>query len=470
MKTNLLRFAAFLLVLGLILACASQPLRFKYEDGILPMELFYRQPAGSVDVLALGSSHAYYSVNPAVLWREGGIPAYVLGSANQPLWNTYHNLVETLKTQRPKLILLEAFATRVVAEHRPDAEVVKAVSGMKLSQNKLDNFCVSAPEDRFLDFLLEPVLYHARYKDLSKMDFLPHLGRSDRDENWKGFFVNAETQPFEAPDLSDAPDFVALPGKTEEYYRKILELAMERDIPALVMVAPYPGMDARHAGTFLQAAVIAEEYGADFLDFSQDGEVEFDYETDFFDTHHLNVQGSEKLNVYLAEYLLDNYGLSDHRGDTAYASRDKNAAMEARLRMNEQIRRTDDLAAYWALVGSQDQYAVLACGEGEPESGAYAGAYGYARLWENRKVTRQLALEAGGQFHAMLGSSDLAVYAAPQNPDGESGGAPRGRIILNREPCQKVAQGLNFLVYDLMMDVLVDAVGFDSANGNAAVR
>ena len=64
---------------------------------------FRNLPEDSIDIMILGSSHAQYSMNPAVFYEETGYYAYVLGSGCQPMTMSYYMLVEALKTQNRKL-------------------------------------------------------------------------------------------------------------------------------------------------------------------------------------------------------------------------------------------------------------------------------------------------------------------------------------------------------------------------------
>ena len=90
-------------------------LKFKYEDGIYGMETMYRLEDNSIDVLALGSSHSFVDINPSVLYREYGIAGFDLGGSRQPFWNSYYYLKEALKTQKPEVIILEAYAAVLVS-------------------------------------------------------------------------------------------------------------------------------------------------------------------------------------------------------------------------------------------------------------------------------------------------------------------------------------------------------------------
>ena len=70
-------------------------------------------------------------------------------------------------------------------------------------------------------------------------------------------------------------------------------------------------------------AKLAQEYGLDFLDGNIDAEkIGIDLKADYFDddADHLNLSGTRKMTAYLAEYLVRECGLEDHRGDAEYQS------------------------------------------------------------------------------------------------------------------------------------------------------
>jgi len=71
-------------------------LKFKYEDGVQPMDHYYDLPKDTVDVLLLGSSHMGMNTDPSILWNEQGIAAYSCWGGMQPTWNTYYYLKECL--------------------------------------------------------------------------------------------------------------------------------------------------------------------------------------------------------------------------------------------------------------------------------------------------------------------------------------------------------------------------------------
>lgn len=59
----------------------------------------------------MGSSHSFVNFNNGTLYEEYGIASYDLGGSLQPMWNSYYDLKEALKTQTPELIVLEGYGT-----------------------------------------------------------------------------------------------------------------------------------------------------------------------------------------------------------------------------------------------------------------------------------------------------------------------------------------------------------------------
>ena len=76
-----------------------------------------------MDVLVLGSSHAFENINTGTLWDEYGMASYVLGGSRQPsLEYIYYYLKEALKTQRPELIVLEGYMLLYDADYEGEQQ------------------------------------------------------------------------------------------------------------------------------------------------------------------------------------------------------------------------------------------------------------------------------------------------------------------------------------------------------------
>ena len=88
----------------------------------------------------------------------------------------------------------------------------------------------------------------------------------------------------------------------------------------------YSGVSAKSYDIRLHNAIIqfAQECGVDYLDANYDvDKVYIDWSRDTFDGgDHLNLFGCQKMTRYLGNYLADECGLTDHRGDPAYRNWD----------------------------------------------------------------------------------------------------------------------------------------------------
>ena len=68
---------------------------------------------------------------------------------------------------------------------------------------------------------------------------------------------------------------------------------------------------------------MVEERGYQVLNFNTPEmaqALDLDWETDFYNSKHVNFLGAEKYTEYLSKYLEENYDLPDHRDDPKYES------------------------------------------------------------------------------------------------------------------------------------------------------
>ena len=349
MKKNIIKIICFVCVLALLLGCTDMVLKFKYSDGIKQIKQFYKEEENSIDVLLLGSSHAFLNIYPEILWRDFGYSSFNLSASLQPMWSTYHYLVEALKTQTPKVIVLEGYRLVETDDYMPRGTTIKSLYGMKWSSNKIDAIkssvykkgTLETEEELFTPSEIEDMEqlpleffnYHARYSELDATDFLPYYGDPTY-KYYKGGIVGEDVYTdYEMPDLSTYDtEPMALSARTEEYYRKILELGAEKGIPVVTVVTPFYLTNYEYR-MFLTAEKIAEEeYGQLFINYNElYEEINLDFNTDILDAgSHLNILGVEKVTTHLGKFLQDNFELPDHRGDENYQSWENGAEMYKR--------------------------------------------------------------------------------------------------------------------------------------------
>lgn len=307
----------FSLLLCVLLFLADTVLSFKYEDGILTMRNYYKLPADTVDVLLLGSSHMGVDVNPSTLWKEYGIASYCCWGAMQPTWNTYYYLNECLKTQTPKLVVVDVYGATFSADYADYSYAVKNTMGMRLSRDKWEAIQVSARQSQWATLLLGLPAYHARYGEVTAADFTYFPW--DRHTALQTIASSEElVYPTIIPDTAAITGTQPLTEKNELYLRRILTLCAQKDIPVELVAAPYTLTETEEQ-RFRSVQTIAEEYGVSFTNYSECyKDIGILPASDFRDEGHLNDSGVQKYTTALGKRWKQTYALPDRREDPSH--------------------------------------------------------------------------------------------------------------------------------------------------------
>lgn len=477
MKKSIIRITCFLIILVLVLRYIDAVFAFKDGDGIYNFTKFYELEDDTVDVLVLGSSHAFESVNTGTLWQEHGISSYILGGSIQPIWNSYYNLKEALKTQSPSLIILEAYTLTYNNEYADDIRIIKNTYGMKWSRNKFEAIKTSAPRERWSEFMLSYVRYHTRYATLSKADFIKNQG-NQLFENWKGFGCNMATNAFETPNVRYMTDRAPLSEKQEEYYLKTIELAVENQIPLLVIVSPYAGITETEQACYNTVADIAASYDINFINYNLlYDEIGLDFSCDVADTSHMNYKGNQKFTHALGEYISKNYDIPDRRGDERYVSWEADSQYIAASIKNQELLEADNLSDIIYHLFEQEYLLFISTdGNGntsDEDMAIFFDALGIPRnrsseIWYiNNK--QGVLFTSGAEAARETMRLDEHQVCLSRAFDEESQSYVNS-VIIDKTKYQKVSDGINITVYNPVTQNIVGSFGFDMNNQYNLVR
>ena len=477
MKKNILKGAIFIMLLTLMLLTLNSVLKLKYRDGIYGLKTFYELPENSVDVLLLGSSHVFEDINPAIFWEQQGIAAYDLCGAVQPLWNSYYNLKEALKTQKPKLIILEGMCLTYINEYASEDKQAKNVLGMKYSQNKKEAIEVSIPEDKRINYYLPHLLYHNTYYDLDREDFKPYLGNENIYKNWKGFEAQFASEKIDRPSIPESIEPMWISEKSEEYFRKIIELAREEGIPIEIVISPFQVTQIGYQ-QFLGGKKIAEEYGVPFTDYNNYyDELNLDFDTDFADVEHLNYKGSRKYTEKLLQDILMKYNLPNHKNEEKYISWKNNAKAYKYQEQDQKLTEIQDYREYLLalqLFDNEDYTIVLSTVGQLPlifdtlpyleGIGINAASITCGSTWikNDQNFIYYSGENERYEHHDSIGDSDLLVSVDNDDDDVS--------MIFDREYIHTINNGIQVLVYNNYRGCYVDCVGIDMDNNCMIIR
>ena len=301
MKKRILKCIIFLLILLVILCILSKimiPKNNTREAGI-PKKLYLAsgilaEPENTIDVLVVGDSESYTSYIPLEIWNKYGISSYVCGTPAQRLPLTWSFILQSLKTQKPKILILEADLL-------------------------YRRWSLTSPFSQAVDKMLPVFEYHDRWKTLTPADFFENVDYRYIQEE-KGYYYSAKVKKNKKEDYMDNVDKERnIPKSNKLGVKAIKKLCDSKGIELVMYSAPtIDWNNNKHEGV----KKFAQELKVDYMDFNMMKDViQIDWKTDSRDKGaHLNHEGAKKVTEYLGEYLNNKNILQDHRGDENYNS------------------------------------------------------------------------------------------------------------------------------------------------------
>lgn len=308
---------------------------------------FYAEKKNDMDVVFLGSSTMFCTVDPLVLYENYGIAAYDFGCSAQAFESEYLYLKEVLRYQKPKVIGLEVVSIKKKTDPA-DLEVWSyAMADLRFSFDKMTELyrMLHTERDIYAMQMLPILQYKDRWKELSEEDF------ADNRVNYtKGAYTPAKITE-EPLDFSryytDEPEG-PIPEENRETLEKIVTLCRENGISLFLFKGPNIGWTVHDTENVQE---LADQYDLPFLNyFDLLEELNVDPVGDFRDFSHFNRFGSQKASVYMGQYLKEQYDLPDRRAQEGENSWDISLQARARDRAQEALRGAQGLDAYLNLI------------------------------------------------------------------------------------------------------------------------
>ncbi|HOC08546.1 MAG TPA: SGNH/GDSL hydrolase family protein [Bacillota bacterium] len=288
----------------------------KYVSAIVEgslVEEYYSEDKNH-DVIFIGDCEVYESFSPITLWEHYGITSYIRGSAQQLIWQSYYLLEETLKYEKPEVVVFNVLAMKY---DQPQKETYNRMTldGMRMSLSKLKAIRASMMEDeKFVEYIFPLLRYHSRWSELTAEDFR-YMFRKDKLFH-NGYYMRVDVRPVQTvPKGRKLADYRF--GERAYYYLdRMVELCKENDIELVLIKAPslYPYW---YDEWEVQMEEYAAKHGLLYINFLElIDEVGIDFSKDTYDAGlHLNVTGAEKMSIYFGKILRDTYRLKDRRDD-----------------------------------------------------------------------------------------------------------------------------------------------------------
>ncbi len=253
----------------------------------------FQEPDNSVDVLAIGDSNVYSGIFPLIWWEQDGFTGYTWGQASQRIPETYEYLKQIYKHQKPSIVLID---------------------GNNLFRDKTDIANLDSITKAKLATFFPVISFH---KNLN-----PHKIKNiwgNRYSVMKGYYYRKSTHKVHKK--KHRMKFTRKTWKINDISASTFEKCIhyckrQGSIPVLISVPNYNGWNYRKHNALQQ---IADKNKINFIDLNLELKKNINWKKDTVDgDDHLNIKGAQKTTAYLGEYLKNEYGLPDRRGDQKY--------------------------------------------------------------------------------------------------------------------------------------------------------
>lgn len=275
----------------------------------------YYAKSEPVDVLVLGSSHAYRSYEPNTMEMalERRVEVFNMGSSAQSPITSYYILEEVLQNQPPKLVIMDIYFMVFTSDELLNNGLMNW-NYMKSGPAKWQFFREGLSRQEQLATLLFPTYVYRKYlepkvKKILGRSYLPpekgkYLG--------KGFVGYADTlalnvlQNYNQFDRyqTQLSDFTE---KSQEYLLRIARRCRELNIPIVFSVAPIPEISVQKILNYPEIsahfAQLADSVDVPYYDFNRQRLNGLRDEVHYYDDDHMNLAGASYFSREITSIL-----------------------------------------------------------------------------------------------------------------------------------------------------------------------
>lgn len=426
--------------------------KLEFTAGVLNLKFWKKAENRNTEVLFVGSSMSA-QIELGDLWKEKGIAAYNIAAGNASNCDSYYRLIEADRNHSCKLIVVEMRGAALNWAMDTEIKHLQNITAVDMSLNKLRYINASVEPQERLYYLLDFPLFHGRYGEVTKWDFIHTSSFGEEDKgNWILYYGSNDKLKLDS--VADVIGYKALDQKQEYYLRKIIEYCEANDRELLLLKTP-SGNRSNDQPFYNTVALIAEEYGVPYLDMNlydeEIGLTSADFSTDNW---HLNVEGARKCTTFLGDYLMEHYTLLDHRGDADYESWDRFAANREDLYLRAI---TDNKDYFDELLRDQRKIIAVPSGMSLEKSEQYLSV---------KERLDDLEYELYDAEDVLYGEENQNTWTLGSNTVTVQKDYQARKISINGKTNLSVeSPGVILIVYDEVTDQVADVAAFTSANG-----
>lgn len=417
----------------------------------------------NIDVIFIGPSTTQTSISPLYIWNEYGITSYNLSSSAQHQDISYY-LLNKYVPDTTRIIFYDL--SILLNENKPDVQNEIFVWYLSLF-DRIKYHLENNDAKKFPYYFLVSSynFFHTRWKQLTQNDF--------HTKNYYGIrTLNAGPLKYSTQEklgYYDCNENFKLKDETIEYITRLELFAKKKNIKVIYWIRPFT---AKHAHTYKKVIAFqqyAQDNNLNFINFNSENILKsFDYNKDFIDHVHLNIDGGKKISKILIHYIIRNYNIPNHKNDPKYASWNEDYKKYARAINREEIRELKSFNE-WEKLAFYDNYTVMMSVNGDilkklPDTLKNdLKSFGLTKYNTDKPNMRYAAIiDDNTVFFEEISNKPVIYKDRMKNivnllikSDGKS------TINVSGKPRSKNKYGLNFVIYDKINREIVDSIWID---------
>ena len=275
------------------------------------IDTFHNMPEDVFEVIGYGSSHMWRGMNAMELYNKYGIGSYNYGCNWQKINTTQLFLEDSLKTQRPRVALIETFNVNCLElDMNIDGEIyyTTAIAEGTAKQRYLKQ-CFRYEKERYLSYYMPLCAFHDNWINLTRESFQKDNTYTSNFYKTMGFVESTAVKPVNIPNPANAVQY-ELNILSLQTLDNIVSICKENGVDIIFYTAPWEG-EYNYSDAMKEYA--ANNGYAYFNLFEYIDDIGIDSTTDFSDEGHLNTRGATKVADFLGNYLVTHYDLTDFR-------------------------------------------------------------------------------------------------------------------------------------------------------------
>jgi hypothetical protein len=443
-RSRVAKIIVFIAFIFAVLILTGKIVRAKFiGDSTTIVDGFYAENKNDIDVIFIGSSNCFCTVDPIVLYDEYGIAAYDFASSSQQMNMSLLYLKEALKKQSPKLVALEAnMLVGDTLDYGNESALRWGFTDIPLSLDKVKSIyeVTGAVNADFFSYIFPIFRYHGRWSELSKTDYTYFY--SDKTNYSKGYLESysvCEGQVY--LDGYDCEGEAFIDERNIAYLDEIVDICSKNNIEFMLFKSPRADWYKYETDAVAQ---IASDRNINYVDYNElynKGEIELDTSQDFRDYEHLNDYGAKKVSLHFGNYIKANYDIPDRRDD------DKNSwemASVYRKRSGwQEFMSASTAQECLEMIQDDENYVIIVTDSGRGDVMQW--------VYEDCKIARSIKWQDDGIQHMNIGRSKLVLSKL---------GAVYQVLIDGVEKYQSGSRW-NIIVYDKILGDVVADLNFD---------